>query len=95
MGKVNIGLKGKKHPSYKNGSGIGNSVYDLEKLAGKKKSTKCEICGDSSRICFDHDHKTGEFRGWICWKCNLALGMVKDNNKLLIKLAKYLQKHET
>lgn len=31
----------------------------------------------------DHDHKTGEFRGWLCHPCNRGIGMLGDDiNKL-------------
>ena len=63
----------------------------LIRLAGRPKPIKCEVCERIGRICFDHDHKTGKFRGWICWKCNATLGMVNDNPMLLYKLAKYLK----
>src|ERR1035438_431670 len=55
----------------------------------------CELCngvpkGRSGRTCFDHDHETGEFRGWICGRCNLVLGLVKDDTELLDKMIVYL-----
>ena len=62
-----------------------------EFLAGRQKSSQCEICGMRGRICFDHNHNTGEFRGWICSKCNAVLGLVNDNPKLLQKIIEYLR----
>ena len=67
-----------------------------EKLAGRLKPEQCEICGafgkDLKRgLCFDHDHNTGKFRGWICTRCNLILGLAKDNSELLIKLSEYIK----
>lgn len=45
----------------------------------------CECCGvpfAQSRThhgaCFDHDHKTGMFRGWLCNDCNVGLGRLGD-----------------
>lgn len=39
----------------------------------------------------DHDHKTKEFRGWLCHKCNRALGSFNDDYKILLKAAEYLK----
>lgn len=64
-----------------------------EKVAGRPRPRNCEICNEKRRIYFDHDHTTGKFRGWICDQCNFALGMVRDNPSVLIKLAEYLKKH--
>lgn len=62
-----------------------------EKRAGRIKPENCEVCGlKQSRICFDHNHKTGEFRGWLCSNCNTALGLVKDNPVTLKLLSDYL-----
>ena len=69
----------------------GRLVRNLEKISGRKKSEKCDICNSSSQICFDHDHETGLFRGWICTRCNLVLGLVKDNPKLLDLIKNYLE----
>lgn len=52
----------------------------------------CEICGQTEgRMAFDHNHETGKFRGVLCNHCNVALGMAKDNSKLLQKMIDYLQ----
>lgn len=67
--------------------------YSLNKrvlAAGRGKPSQCEVCGAMGRICYDHDHKTEKFRGWLCIRCNVALGMVKDDSELLLKLSEYL-----
>ena len=56
----------------------------------------CELCGDSPSgrtgcLCFDHDHESGTFRGWICTRCNQALGLFRDNPELLLKAVSYLK----
>lgn len=62
-----------------------------EKIAGRPRPEKCELCGGGERICFDHSHITGEFRGWICHKCNATLGFVDDDIELLEKMVNYLR----
>lgn len=62
----------------------------LEKRAGEPRPDKCEVCGEGGRICLDHCHKTGVFRGWLCNRCNLFLGKVKDDPLWLLNLACYL-----
>lgn len=57
-----------------------------------KAADSCEICGGTKRISYDHDHATGEFRGWLCHTCNVALGMAKDDPELLEKMAAYLRR---
>lgn len=65
----------------------------LEISAGREKPDSCEVCGTKGTICWDHNHETGLFRGWICVNCNVALGLVKDNKEILLKLAKYLEEN--
>lgn len=66
-------------------------VTKQEKIAGRIKPSHCDICGEKKRyIVFDHCHAHGNFRGWLCNSCNVALGLVKDNSSLLRKMAKYL-----
>ena len=52
----------------------------------------CEGCGANVKLSMDHNHKSGKFRGWLCTRCNLALGTLQDNPETLHKLFKYLQK---
>lgn len=82
--------KGKDNCNWKGDKRIKKTLEDLEKIAGRKRPEQCEICGALGIMNFDHDHETGEFRGWICNRCNLVLGMVKDNRELLNDLIKYL-----
>lgn len=84
--------KGEKGSNWKDGRTKNYSLEHRERVAGRRKPVECEICGAIGKICFDHDHNTGAFRGWICQRCNLVLGHVKDNIELLEALSNYLQK---
>jgi len=56
--------------------------------------TVCELCGSPPRrraLHLDHDHRTGAFRGWLCQRCNLALGQFGDNIEGLMRAVNYLQ----
>lgn len=55
---------------------------------GDTKHGPCEICGKACNLCYDHNHATGEFRGWLCSHCNLILGHYEKwylNNQQSIK----------
>jgi hypothetical protein len=43
--------------------------------------------------CFDHCHRTEKFRGWICHKCNKALGLFDDDVNKLQKAIDYLNEN--
>lgn len=43
-------------------------------------------------FCVDHNHLTGEVRGLLCTKCNVALGLVADNKNHLLALIDYLSR---
>ena len=40
----------------------------------------------------DHDHVTGKFRGYICNKCNMALGNFNDDLKRIERALIYLKR---
>jgi hypothetical protein len=64
-------------------------------LAGRPRPDLCEACGrhPGDRILvFDHSHTKGHFRGWLCHRCNMALGLVDDNPQILVKLIAYLKR---
>lgn len=42
----------------------------------------------------DHNHKKKTFRGWICKKCNLALGNFNDDIRALENAIDWIKKHE-
>ena len=44
----------------------------------------------SGSWCLDHNHVTGEYRGFLCHECNRALGNFKDSIPLLESAIKYL-----
>lgn len=55
----------------------------------------CNICGTSkpggnSRMHIDHDHKTGKFRGLLCNRHNIALGLFQDKCEDLTRAIAYL-----
>lgn len=55
----------------------------------------CECCGRKPKIalCADHDHLTGEFRGWLCTKCNKSIGSLDDTLHGVLQAAAYLQRY--
>ena len=64
-----------------------------EAEAGRPRPKICEICGNDKRpIAFDHCHRRGVFRGWICVDCNVVLGLVNDDTDRLLKLIAYLER---
>lgn len=63
----------------------------LTEIAGRPRSEICEICLEKGNTVFDHCHAKGNFRGWICDRCNKVLGLMKDNAANLLKLALYLE----
>jgi hypothetical protein len=69
-----------------------------EELLGRPRPDRCEVCdevsGRGSGVVFDHCHETGKPRGWLCGRCNIGLGMLRDSPSLLRKLAEYLETHQ-
>lgn len=64
----------------------------------KLQNGRCAICERlpseidvrAERLCIDHNHSTGTFRGLICDACNRGLGGFKDNLDSLRSAIKYL-----
>lgn len=52
---------------------------------------KCAICGDQTKLCIDHNHKTGKVRGLLCRKCNAGLGLFKDSALNLFRASAYVK----
>ena len=80
---------------------LSDRVSELKKKHSKPdpKTFQCPICerkefGWKMGATLDHDHKTGNFRGWICNKCNSALGFFEDNINYVQQALNYLNAHE-
>jgi hypothetical protein len=71
----------------------GKATRELYKHNIKPSSIVCPICDKEATgrdVVLDHDHETLEFRGWLCNKCNSALGNFYDDPKVLRKAIDYL-----
>lgn len=60
------------------------------------QNNACAICKRDrkefrNRFAIDHCHITGLLRGLLCWGCNKALGVFRDNLARLKAAAKYLE----
>lgn len=67
----------------------GISADDLRKLDEMRKDG-CQICGQKTRLCIDHDHSTGMIRGLLCIPCNRSLGNFGDNLEAIERVRSYL-----
>jgi hypothetical protein len=71
-------------------------IFNIPDEIFKNEPENCEICGNKQTIsgrkylCYDHNHATGEFRGWLCNHCNYMIGLAKDDPKILEKAIMYL-----
>lgn len=72
----------------------------LEDVKTFWETKNCQICnyklskdfGKSKRhLCFDHNHKTGKFRGILCNNCNSAIGYLNDDIEILKNAINYLK----
>lgn len=65
-------------------------LWHKQQNALKKRFGICPICQKDKQVVYDHDHKTGLFRNWICSNCNLMLGHSFDNTETLERAVNYL-----
>ena len=64
----------------------------IETSTGRPKPSACEACGAVGPVHYEHDHRSGRFRGWLCIRCNCAIGNAKDDPSILRRLADYLDR---
>lgn len=56
---------------------------------------RCAACpsdGDGKKLHLDHNHVTGEVRGLLCWCCNAAIGLLKEDVVRMRNLIAYLER---
>ena len=61
-----------------------------------KQNGGCAICGGTGwgkgGPNVDHDHKTGKVRGLLCACCNMSIGGLGDDPKIVRRAAEYLER---
>lgn len=73
--------------------GITSEQYDaMVKVQGNLcKLCQCPLFDEPRKPVIDHCHKTGEVRGVIHNRCNVAIGMLKDDPTLVKRALEYLE----
>lgn len=78
--------------------GLSSAEYEQMLVA---QSGLCAICREpetyvgrhgTPKLAVDHDHQTGVVRGLLCWNCNVTIGKMGDDPKLLRAAADYLER---
>jgi hypothetical protein len=55
-----------------------------------EQGERCAICGDNKELVVDHDYKTNVVRKLLCRSCNMAIGLLKENLRVIRKAANYI-----
>lgn len=79
----------------KYGWGLTLAAYEamLERQGRCCAACRTDTPGGKGAFIIDHDHVTGAVRGLLCNRCNLALGLLKDDETRLLALIQYLRTH--
>ena len=72
----------------------GISIEELKTLRDNQNN-RCAICGGQETwiangahtLSIDHDHNTGRVRAFLCNRCNVLLGLVREDVELLLKIS--------
>jgi hypothetical protein len=73
----------------------GISAEEADAVLGSQNG-RCAICGVPAperlaSMHLDHDHGTGEIRGFLCLSCNQGLGQFRDEPAILLRAIVYLR----
>lgn len=89
----------RKHRAWRLPKVYGISLEDYEKLL-LNQNFSCALCLRSQAsfkrgysLAVDHNHKTGEIRGLLCYACNKLLGRVEDV-EYFTRVRNYLDKDD-
>lgn len=91
-----------EHPNSR--SQVSSSLMNAYGLSQADRDAKvllqgglCAICGtppdgngNASVLHVDHDHETGDLRGMLCTRCNVGLGMFRDDFNALAAASQYI-----
>lgn len=98
-----INEKRKLSPIYKNISkgytlkkNYNITLDDYNKML-LEQDGKCWTCSKDVEeernkvLCVDHDHLTGKVRKLLCNKCNIAIGLLKEDTKIIENVLNYIK----
>lgn len=76
------------------GASYGISGIEFDHLL-ESQGSACAMCGamegrGERSLHVDHDHITGQVRGFLCDDCNRGIGMLRDSTVILSKAIEYL-----
>ena len=69
----------------------------LKKKLFEEQGGNCPICNKrlTYNTCLDHDHKSGEVRGLLCYSCNTFLKGIEDRLSKEFLALEYLRTHSS
>lgn len=67
-----------------------DQFYDLL----EEQDNRCAICKEEKRLIVDHDHISKEVRGLLCYSCNTALGIFKEDMYTLLSAVDYIMRND-
>jgi hypothetical protein len=91
-------LEAGRRRSRKHSTGITHAEFD--RMLAEQHGV-CAICGQTETIshtragtikalAVDHDHQTGRIRGLLCHRCNVAIGLLREDRDLFAAAVAYL-----
>ena len=74
--------------------GLSKLEYDTKLINQFGGCAICkQPCETRTNLAVDHDHSTNAVRDLLCHRCNTVLGMVNDDELLLMDMMDYLKRH--
>jgi hypothetical protein len=75
----------------------GITLDDYERMFAAQSGV-CAICGEARpeerTLHVDHDHETGIVRGLLCFRCNQAIGSLRETYEIFQRAADYLDRDD-
>lgn len=95
------GARSRRDGHYRRTFGI--TVDDYERMLAEQGG-KCHLChgrpvasksrrSGNARLHVDHDHQTDKVRRLLCYRCNVGLGLFRDNVAVLSRAIAYIKEH--
>lgn len=81
------------------------TLSEYEQMLSEQQEL-CAACGQpekgrstrntskTSALSVDHCHTTGKVRGLLCRKCNMALGLLDEDQGKILALAEYIKRYQ-